>query len=392
MTAAELRAYKGPALFSFGFRPFFLFGALWAALAAPLWAAIYIAGGAELLGQIGRDWHVHEMLFGYLSAVVAGFLLTAVPNWTGRLPVAGAPLAALFGLWAAGRLAMLAAAWIGPAAAVIDSAFLVALAAALWREVAAGRNWRNLPVCVLVSGLALANIGTHLRGPYPALADVAERLALSAPAMLVALIGGRITPSFTLNWLRQHDGRIEPEPFGMVDRAALVGAGAALLAWIAAPTNLATGVLVSIGGLGLLIRMSRWRGAAAAREPLVLVLHAGYAWLAAALALLGGSILAPDVIPRTAAIHALTVGAFGVMTLGVMTRATLGHTGRARAANRLTTAIYAAVNAAALLRVAAAFALRAQGPLLAAVALCWAAAFLGFAVGYGPLLTRPRLA
>jgi uncharacterized protein involved in response to NO len=392
MTAAELRAYKGPAVFSFGFRPFFLFGALWAALAAPLWTVVYLAGGAEVLGQVGRDWHVHEMLFGYLAAVIAGFLLTAVPNWTGRMPVIGAPLAGLFGLWVAGRLAMLAQTWLGPLAAVIDALFLLALAGVLWREVAAGRNWRNLPVCLLVSGLALANIGLHLRWAYPQLGDVAERLALAAPAMLVALIGGRITPSFTQNWLQQRHAGFAPAPFGRVDRLSLLAAGAALIAWIAAPESLAAGGLLCVAGLALLLRLSRWRGLATRREPLVWVLHAGYAWLGVALGLLGASILAPALVRGAAGVHALTVGAFGVTTLAVMTRASLGHTGRPRVADRATLAIYLAVNAAAILRVAAAFAPAIQAPLLGAAVACWSAAFLGFAFAYGPMLARPRTA
>jgi uncharacterized protein involved in response to NO len=391
VTGAGLRAYRGPALFSFGFRPFFLFGALWAALAAPLWAAVYLAGGAQVLGQAGVDWHVHETLFGYLGAVIAGFLLTAVPNWTGRLPVTGAPLAGLFGLWAAGRLAMLAAAWLGVAAAAIDCLFLVALAAVLSREVAAGRNWRNLPVCALVSGLALANVGLHLRVLWPEVADIAERLALAAPALLVALIGGRITPSFTLNWLKQQGAGALPRPFGLADRVALAGTAIALVAWVCEPLALASGVILVLAGPALLLRLSRWRGAATLREPLLWVLHVGYAWLSLALALLGLSILAPGLVPRTAAIHALTVGAFGVMTLGVMTRATLGHTGRPRTADRATLGIYLAANAAAALRVAAALAPAAAAPLLAAAAAAWCAAFLGFAAAYGPMLARARL-
>jgi uncharacterized protein involved in response to NO len=390
MTAAEVRAYRGPALFSFGFRPFFLFGTAWAGLAAPLWAAIYLGGGGLVLGAPGRDWHVHEMLFGYLSAVIAGFLLTAVPNWTGRLPVTGRPLALLFGLWAAGRAAMLAQAWLGGGAAAVDSAFLAAFAAVIWREVLAGRNWRNLPVCALVTLFAAANIGFHLRGVSPALADLCERIALAAPATLITLIGGRIIPSFTRNWLAQRKPALEPAPFGLFDKVVLVETGAALIAWTVWPTELATGVLLALAGLANLARLARWRGLATGREALVWIMHAGYAWLGVGLVGLGLSILAPAFVPRSAAFHALTAGAFGVMTLAVMTRASLGHTGRPRTADRKTQAIYLAVNGAALARVLAGLLLTQQPWLLGLSAVLWSCAFLGFALAYGPLLLKRR--
>jgi uncharacterized protein involved in response to NO len=390
MTAAEMRSWRGPALFSFGFRPFFLFGALWAGLDAPIWVSSYLAGAGTVLGASGRDWHVHEMLFGYLAAVMAGFLTTAVPNWTGRLPVIGWRLASLFGLWAAGRLAMLLQARVGAATAVVDAAFLVCFAAVIWREVIVGRNWRNLPVCGIVTLFALANIGFHLRGPAPWLADLAERLALAAPAMLIAVIGGRIVPSFTRNWLMQQRASAMPAPTGRLDLVVLILTGAALLAWVAFPTALVAGALLALAGIANAARLTRWRGLATAREALVWSLHAGYGWLSLALLLLGVSVLAPVIVPRTAALHALGAGAFGVMTLAVMTRATLGHTGQPRTANHVTTLIYAAVNAAALVRVVAAFEPALQMALLPAAAVLWSLAFLGFVAVYGPMLASRR--
>jgi uncharacterized protein involved in response to NO len=392
MTAAEIRAYQGPALFSFGFRPFFLFGAIWGALAAPLWAAVYLAGGGTVLGAPGRDWHVHEMLFGYLAAVIAGFLLTAVPNWTGRLPVTGRPLAGLFALWAAGRVAMVLQSRLGLLASVVDAAFLLTFAAVIWREVIAGSNWKNLPVCAVVTLFAIANIGLHLRPSHPAVADVFERVALSAPAMLIALIGGRVIPSFTRNWLAQRKAGKLPSPFGRLDQGALALTATALVAWIAAPQAWEAGVLLVLAGLADLLRLSRWRWSATGSEPLVWVLHTGYAWLCVALVLLGLSILSPAEVPRSSGVHALTAGAFGVMTLAMMTRASLGHTGRPRVAGLGTTSVYLAANAAALLRVAAPIAGRVSAPLLAGSAALWCLAFLLFAAVYGPMLTTPRRA
>src|SRR5215471_7992655 len=159
---ARRRLYAGPALFSYGFRPFFLGGAVWAACGILLWLPQY-EGEVALATAFGPiDWHIHEMLYGYLGAVVAGFLLTAVPNWTGRLPINGAPLAALAGLWLAGRIAVLFSAAIGPlVAAAVDVAFLAVLAAALLREIIAGKNWRNLRVVGVLAAFIAGNIVFH---------------------------------------------------------------------------------------------------------------------------------------------------------------------------------------------------------------------------------------
>lgn len=384
-TANARRAYDGPALFSFGFRPFFLFGAAWAALAVPLWVHSFLLGGSH---AVSRDWHVHEMLFGFLAAVVAGFLTTAVPNWTGRMPVIGGPLAGLVGLWTAGRIAMLYETALGPVAAAVDSAFLLVFAGVIWREVIAGRNWRNLPVCGLVSLLALGNVAFHLNGTLWN-SGVGERMALGAMMVLLSLIGGRITPSFTRNWMKAHRVR-EPGPaVAWIDRLALGSAAVAAGAWIVAPGLAATGGLLVLAGLANLLRLSRWGGWRTLRAPLVWILHVGFAWLGAAQILLGATLLSPAV-PRTAGVHALTAGAIGVMTLAVMTRATRGHTGRPLAADRATTTIYALVNAAALLRVAAAFLDGVHIQLLIASACLWAAAFGGFAILYGRMLVTPR--
>lgn len=384
-TAASRRAYRGPTLFSFGFRPFFLFGASWAALAVPLWVHGYLLGGAH---SVSRDWHVHEMLFGFLAAVVAGFLTTAVPNWTGRMPVIGAPLAGLVGLWTAGRIVMLYEAALGPIAAVVDSAFLVVFAAVIWREVLAGRNWRNLPVCGLVSLFALGNVAFHLNGLIGG-AGLGERMALGAIMVLLSLIGGRITPSFTRNWMRANKVAEPPPPWARLDQFGLVAAGVASVAWILAPDAQAAGLLLVVAGLANLARLSRWGGWRTLRAPMVWILHLGFAWLGAAQILLGATLLSP-LVPRTAGIHALTAGAVGVMTLAVMTRATRGHTGRPLVAGGATTALYAIVNAAALARVAAPFFDGVHVSLLIASASLWALAFGGFAVIYGRMLTAPR--
>jgi uncharacterized protein involved in response to NO len=388
-TATAIRAYRGPALFSIGLRPFFLFPALWSAVAAPLWIYAFLSGG-----PVELSWHVHEMLFGYTGGVIVGFLLTAVPNWTGRLPVVGLPLALLFGLWLAGRAAMLTTALNVDAAGaiwpvVIDSLFLFAMAGVVWREVLAGHNWRNIPVAVIVTVLALANAGFHLETGAGGVATLSTRLGLAVVTLLIALIGGRVTPSFTRNWQVRRGGPL-PAVAGRFDTTTLFVTAAGLMVWSFTPAHPAAGaMLLAAGGLNL-VRLARWRGDATLAEPLVWILHLGYLWLAAGLVLLGMSVVVPGLVPPSVGVHALTAGAIGVMTLAIMTRAGRGHTGRPLVTGKLEVAIYALINAAALSRVAGGLLPTLYQPLLIVSAGLWSAAFLAFALGYGRMLLAPR--
>lgn len=386
-TAAAMRAYRGPALFSFGFRPFFLFGAVWSALATPIWIAAYAHGGAAAEAGIGLDWHVHEMAFGFVGAIVAGFLLTAVPNWTGRMPVMGARLAALFALWLVGRAGMLLVPVLGSWAALADLVFLTAFAVVIWREVLAGRNWRNLPVAVMVTLIAVADAGLHLSHEIGL--GLFMRLALATVAMLVVLIGGRVTPSFTRNWQLKRGGPLPAPPGGRFDRLVMIVTALSLLAWTAAPDDGGVGVALMLAGALNLARLARWRGWATTSEPLVFILHLGYLWLAVALILIGlASAFMPEV--RSAGIHALTAGAMGVMILAMMTRASRGHTGRPLTAGWGTGLIYVLVNLAALGRVLAGLQPDIHIPALIVSTVLWSAAFGGFALIYGPMLLRRR--
>ncbi len=381
------RDYAGPALFSYGFRPFFLGGASWAALAILLWLPQYF-GELTLPTAFGPlDWHIHEMIYGYVGAVVAGFLLTAIPNWTGRLPVNGPALAALAALWFAGRAAILTSAVIGEAlAAVIDIAFLAVLATVAAREIVAGNNRRNLRVLILLLVLIAGNVVFHLEILWRGTADYGVRIGIAAVVALIMLIGGRIVPSFTRNWLvRANPGRL-PQPFGRFDALALVGSALALVAWIALPQHVVTGVLLLAAGVLQTVRLARWAGDRTVADRLVLVLHVAYAFVPLGFLLLGAAVLWPSDWPTSAALHAWTGGAFGLMTLAVMTRASLGHTGRDLVASIPTQLIYLAALIAALARIAAAFAPSVL--LFHIAAFAWIAAFGGFAAVYGPLLIR----
>jgi uncharacterized protein involved in response to NO len=387
-SAAQTRAYRGPALFTYGFRPFFLFGALWAALAVLIWLPM-LAGRITLPTHFAPlEWHVHELVYGYVPAVIAGFLLTAVPNWTGRLPVVGPRLMRLFALWAAGRLALLTSAWIGaPVAVAIDVAFLVALAAVIAREIIAGNNWRNLKVVIALGVLTLGNVLFHLEALDFKSGGHGQRLGIAATVLLVMLIGGRIIPSFTRNWLaRQAGGRL-PTAFNALDIIIMVESGVVLALWVVMPDSILTGWLAALVGLLNVVRLVRWAGDRTLREPLVLVLHVAYAFVPIGFVLLAVSVFAPQIVPPAGAVHGWTAGCIGLMTLAVMTRASLGHTGQPLIATPGIRAIYVFAFMAALARVIAAFGLW-QGTMLEIAALAWGLAFGGFVLVYAPLLAR----
>jgi len=385
--------WSGWPLFSQGFRPFFLLGALWAIGAILIWMHRY-AGILEMPTVFDATaWHSHEMIFGYGCAVLCGFLLTAIPNWTGRLPLHGWPLIVLTALWIAGR-AVLALPPSLPAAATaaIDLSFLAALLAVAAREIISGRNWRNLPLLLVLAVLLAANAMVHAgQAGWVAGGDaMGIRLALTAFASVIALVGGRIVPSFTRNWMVRMKMSRLPAPFARFDKLALIAMVVAMLSWTASPDHVATGALCLAAAAIHLVRLARWRGWATWHDPLVAVLHLGYVWLPVSLALLGLSALGEGLMLPTAGIHALTAGAIGTMTLAVMSRAIPGHTGGALRAGPLSTAVFAFVTAAAIVRVATAWFPEAQITLLMVSASLWELAFLGFLAVHARALLRAR--
>jgi uncharacterized protein involved in response to NO len=349
----RLRPQAIPVL-SYGFRPFFFSAALWAAVAMVLWLGLLSGWWTFANGYGAIAWHAHEFLFGYIAAVMTGFLLTAIPNWTGRLPLQGMPLLVLLVLWLAGRAAMLATDQIGTSAAtLIDCAYLVTLTAIITREIVAGSNWRNLRVAVLVALTAVANIVFQAEVLIHARPNYGLRLAVAAIVALIMVIGGRVTPSFTSNWLTRQGSQTRPAPMGRFDIGAIAIGAIALAVWIAAPDWYGAAALLVVMAIAHAARLSRWAGARTWREPMLFVLHLGYAFVPLGALLLSTSIVWPRIVPASGALHAWTTGAMGIMTLAIMTRATLGHTGRDVLSTPATITIYGAMLLAALARIAA---------------------------------------
>jgi uncharacterized protein involved in response to NO len=386
------RMAASPAFLRGGFRPFFFGGAVWAVVALCIWL-FSLATGAEIPSAFDPlAWHRHEMLFGFVGAVIAGFLLTAVPNWTGRLPIAGPPLAALFTLWVAARVAVLFSAIIGPApAAALDVGFFLVLSLVAAREVTQSAN-RNLPVVGIVFAFGLVNALDHA-GAAGLLGDpdLAWKCAVALVIVLISLIGGRIVPSFTRNWLAKQglSEGLPPQPTRF-DTGVIAVTAFAFLMWITGPQGSPQGVVFSLAAAAQAARLARWKGWKTFPDPLVLILHVGYAWVPVGLALLALENFGAA-IPRSAAVHALTAGAMGTMILAVMSRATLGHTGRELRASLGIRAAFALITVGTLLRVAAPVGLLDYRLGMEVAGAAWLGAFLLFLGVYAPILFSRRV-
>lgn len=373
--------------FRAGFRPFFLLAGLQAAAMVPVWLLLFLGG--TNLAYPAVLWHGHEMVFGFGEAAVAGFLLTAVPNWTGATPVQGGKLMALTALWLAARVAIACAGalpvWVAPAIAL---AFLPALAACLAGPLIRARKWRNiaflpiLGVLTVAEALVLAEMAgwseTGRRGLF---------LGIFVLLLMIAIVGGRIIPGFTANGLRSQGIIVQPRSYPWLERAAIVSLAVTGLAWVAAPDSQAAGALALLSAVLNALRLPGWHGVRTARVPLLWVLHLGFAWLPLGLALLGLACFTSAITPQEG-LHGLTAGCVGLMTLGVMSRAALGHSGRKLEPAPLTVAAYGLVAAAGLVRV--------FGVMLDPVGGLWLSGILwslGFAlyVGvYTPVCLKPR--
>lgn len=370
-----------------GFRPFYLGGALFGALAMLVWlGSLHGMVRADRPSVGGLLWHAHEMIFGFAAAIVAGFLLTAVRAWTSLETPSGAPLALLWLLWLAGRIAV----WLGPEplAAVVDSAFLPVLMIVLLRVLIPARNRHNIFVPVVLGMLGLLNVLFHawaLQGR----ADLSLRAADAAVGLLVTLvtiIAGRVTPMFTANAVPGYTFRRSRAIEALAVPLPLLAFALDVLganAWLVCSAAGATAVVHGI-------RLAGWRSWRVGRRPIVTILHVAYAWIPLGFALLALS--AAGLVPHSIALHALTAGALGGAIIAMITRTALGHTGRRLIAGPTDIACYCLVMLVAVLRV--------FGPLLAgrwsawwidAAGLCWCVAFALYARQYWPYLTRPRI-
>ncbi len=376
------------ALFNYGFRPFFLLAGVYAALVMPLWAALLF--GADLpRGPLPPSlWHAHEMLFGFVAAAIAGFMLTAVPSWTGQRGYAGAPLLLLVGLWLAGRLVVSLPLGLPlVAVAIIDLAFIPALALTILPALLrAGKN-KNLAFIGLLALLFASNAMFHAAG---AGSSEPLRLGLNVVLFMLTMIGGRIIPAFTSAALKQRGMEISIPRHRLLDRAVPVLVASIIVVDLVAPGGRLAGLLAGLAAMLLLLQLARWQGRHTLPDALLWVLHVAYLWIPVAL-LLKTAWLFGVQLPPTSWLHALGSGAMATMILGVMSRASLGHTGRPLEASRATTLAYLLLTLAAASRV--------FGPVVAPqlwslwinlATILWSLAFTLFVVLYAPILCRPR--
>lgn len=379
-------APTGVSFLALGFRPFFLAAGLVAVLAIGVWLGVLRGNLALAPGLDGVSWHAHEMLFGYVGAVVAGFLLTAVRNWTGTETATGPTLAGLALLWLAARLVP----WLGaplPLFAALDIAFFPLLALSLRRALWSGANRTNRVFLLILAGMGLAALLVHLglNGIASGLAPRGNRLMLDLIVLTLLLVAGRVMPFFTERGLDEAKAVSRAPVEGLTYALAV----ALLVADQLGPGGRFAGLLAIALGLAQLVRLAGWHDRRAWGKPILGVLYSGYAWLTFGLILDGLSPFAS--IPSTAALHAITVGGFGVFTLGMMARVTLGHTGRPMHASPLTVLAFALANLAAILRAVAPILFPATYlDWIYAAGICWMLAFGLFLWVYGPMLVRPR--
>jgi len=375
------------------FRPFFLALSIYGVLGVPWWTLVWLGVLPAPSWLVPMWWHGHEMMFGFVAAAIAGFLLTASPVWTGGPALTGRLLAALVALWVLGRVALAAAgalpAWL---VAAVDLAFLPSVAIAVVRTLWGSGQLRNYAVVGIVLALAAANFAMHAEaiGLASGVAGRALRFAVDLVIVLILVIGGRITPAFTQNALRRRGLERSVRSWPWIGALAIGSAGMLAVATASLGRAQLTGVLALLAGLAAAARLSGWQTWYIRSDPLLWSLHAGTAWVAVGLLLVGASDLG-SAVPAAAGLHALTAGAMGATILAVMTRVGLGHTGRPLVLPRGIVWSYALVHVAAVGRVAAPLASgEGQQALLLASGLAWAGAFGLFALRYWPILTTPR--
>jgi uncharacterized protein involved in response to NO len=379
-------------LFAYGFRPHFLLAGLAALVLIPLWAVSFVAGTPLGSGWPPTLWHGHEMLFGFITCAIAGFLLTAVPSWTGQKGYAGAPLVALALVWLIARIMISSSSlWPPVLTAAADLSFLPLLAVLVVVPLARQRN-RNTPLLAVLGLLWLTNLAFHVAviGSNPSLARHALLLGIDIVLILVTIIGGRIVPAFTTSALRQQGIQS-----ALQSRLVLTVMAVAVMVLIAVgdvlwPETRVAGVLAGIAAVVQGLRLLQWRSLQTLRQPIVWILHLAYAWLPLGLGLKAAALLGGYAIGAFW-LHALTIGVLATMITAVMTRASLGHTGRALVVHPLSTVGYVMLTAAALVRVFGLTALRLSYPQVVILsASFWTVSFALFIGVYAPILWGPR--
>ena len=385
---------RSQVLLSYAFRPLFLLMTAYALVVVPVWVLVWVGWvpmpSLALLNPIW--WHAHEMLFGFAGAAIGGFLLTAVATWTGRPPVAGAPLLALALLWLAARLLLFLplgnAGSVMPAAAAADVGYDVLLLGLMSRELLSTRNRRNYKVLVLLALLAAANTAFYFGvGGRPRWVDPALLGTLWIVVLLISLIAGRIVPAFTRNWLRLHGASPDagPPPFDRVDLAATLALITFACLTLVETLPFVTAATGLIAGVLLLFRVARWQGLRTRTEPLVWILHIAFLWIPVGVLLLSGASL--GWWPASVGIHALSVGAIATMIIAVASRAALGHTGRPLESHPVLTTAYLLITLAAASRVLVVAVPDGRALLLVAGA-SWFLGFACFAWRYVPILIQ----
>ena len=392
VTQRSARAVRRWTLFAYGFRPFFLAALSYAPLAVLAWLSLRATGRLPLPGFPPQLWHGHEMIFGFVAAAIAGFLLTAVPSWTGERGFAGKPLILLTILWLAGRLAFACAAWIPlPALMAVELTFFPALMTLLAPPLLRARN-RNTPLLIVLAALWSMD-ATFLYAVLRAdvlLATTALRVSIDIVLLLITVIGGRIVPAFTANALRRRGIEAQVRSARWLEIAVIAAMALAVVIDIVSPFHPVAAVVAAIAACAHALRLAGWRGVRTLKEPIVWVLHLASAWLPVGLAL-KALYLGLSVPWAMQWLHALTLGAIAMMVVAVVTRASLGHSGRVLVVSRPTAVAYVLLTVAALLRVFGAivatdyeWSVRVSGAL-------WIAAFALILAVYAPILLRPRI-
>lgn len=379
----------GSAILAKGFRPFFVLAALHALMFVPLWIAVH--SGALSVGDyfLPMSWHAHEMVYGYTAAVVAGFLLTAASNWTKRETATGPLLAALCVVWGLGRVAPLVATSLPPlAVAGLSCAFLPLLALVVARAILAAKSRRNYGIVGVVVALSLTQLWTH----WGALTGRIEwqlagpRVGVDVVIVLILVIGGRIIPIFTRNTTKAPNIRNHVA----LDRASIASALAFTAADVAMLQGPLLGALGALAAVLSLARMVHWGFGPSLKNPLLWVLHLGYVFVPLGFGMRAVAAFIPELGVSTA-LHLLTAGAIGTLTLGMMTRVSLGHTGRPLQTPKALSVAFALVIAAALLRVVGPLiGGRVAMPMVHSASSLWALAFLIYLIRIAPSLFRPR--